>query len=100
MLSSVLEPIPRSLEVVGELSDFYLEKGNYVILDYISVSYQFSERIRAYSSLNRWFTFTSYSGLSPEVRYSSAGDQLAPGIEGPFAYYPERSFLVGLELRI
>ncbi|MEN0006299.1 MAG: hypothetical protein AAF798_19260 [Bacteroidota bacterium] len=100
ILASTLDFPARELLFAGNYSDFYVEDADFVTIDYISLGYRFSDHLRVYTSLNQWFTFSSYSGLSPEPRYSQNGDQLSIGIESFNDYYPERSFLLGVELRL
>lgn len=98
------EPINR-LFFNPRFSDFYLEKGHFATLDYLSFGYSFPlkspsfiSKLRLYTSINNWLTWTNYSGLSPEPRFSRAGNNLDIGIDGPSAYYPEKSILLGLEV--
>ncbi len=83
---------------------FYLEKGNYVKLDNVSVGYNIPlgkqkviQKLRVYASAYNVLTLTSYSGLDPEVGMTG----LAPGVEGANGgeLYPTvRTFTLGLNI--
>lgn len=93
-------------------SDYYLENGDYVKLDNVSIGYTLPVRSSAFkkirvslSALNL-ATFTGYKGLDPET-YTSGG--LTPGIDGtagntqtnPYVFfiYPKtRALSVGLNV--
>ncbi|RYY16568.1 MAG: hypothetical protein EOO04_26755 [Chitinophagaceae bacterium] len=93
-------------------SDYYLEQGDYVKLDNVSIGYTLPFRSSAFkrmrvsvSALNL-AVFTGYKGMDPEV-YTSGG--LTPGIDGtagntqtnPYVFfiYPKtRSISVGLNV--
>lgn len=62
----------------SRVSDFYLEKGNYLRLKNLTVGYTLPKsvltkvgcpdsRIRVYASCENLFTLTKYSGMDPEV---------------------------------
>lgn len=85
-----------------EVTDYYLEKGDYVKLDQISLGYtwkvnaRFLDQVRVNFTAKNLATFTRYSGLDP------AGVQvngLTPGATGSRTYYPNcRQFILGLQL--
>lgn len=85
-----------------EVTDYYLEKGDYVKLDQISLGYtwkvnaRFLDQVRVNFTAKNLATFTRYSGLDP------AGIQvngLTPGATGSRTYYPNcRQFILGLQL--
>jgi len=86
-------------------SDVHVEKADFVSLDNFSLGYNFEfaesnyiSRIRVYLSGQNLFTFTNYSGVSPEVRYTDSRDNdnpLAPGIDRENTYFRTRSFTLG-----
>ena len=85
-----------------EVTDYYLEKGDYVKLDQVSLGYtwkvnaRFLDQVRVNFTAKNLATFTRYSGLDP------AGIQvngLTPGATGSRTYYPNcRQFILGLQL--
>jgi len=79
-------------------SDYYLENGDYVKLDNVSIGYTLKLKSAAFKSMRasisglNLLTFTGYKGVDPEV-YTSGG--LTPGIDGtagntqtnPYVFY-------------
>ena len=80
----------------------FLEKGDYVKILNITLGYNFKkilpqipfERIRAYVTAQNPFILTNYSGIDPEITYSS-GSSWAAGIDRGM-YPASRTFLFGL----
>ncbi|MDR2968434.1 MAG: TonB-dependent receptor [Tannerellaceae bacterium] len=62
------------LQDAPQYSDYYLENGNFVKLQNMSLGYNFSlnskwvRSLRAYASWSNCFTLTGYSGTTPELR--------------------------------
>lgn len=59
-------------DVTQFLSDFYLEKGDFVRMDNISLGYDFGEiaknvLLRVNASVQNAFVLTNYSGIDPEI---------------------------------
>lgn len=82
--------------------DYYLEKGDYVKLDLLTLGYTFNLNNKYIDSLRlsvtgkNLLTFTSFSGVDPS-NYSING--LTPGATGSRNYYPTcRQFLAGIQL--
>ena len=82
--------------------DYYLEKGDYVKLDLLTLGYTFNLSNKYIDSLRlsvtgkNLLTITSFSGVDPS-NYSTNG--LTPGATGSRNYYPTcRQFLVGLQV--
>ena len=82
--------------------DYYLEKGDYVKLDLLTLGYTFNLNNKYIDSLRlsvtgrNLLTFTSFSGVDPS-NYSTNG--LTPSATGSRNYYPTcRQFLVGLQV--
>lgn len=83
----------------------YIEKGDYVKLDNITLGYTFKpnfikgiNHFRIYASGLNILTFTGYKGLDPEAT-SYQGDFLfAPGIEHRDRYPTTRTFTAGLNI--
>ncbi|HEY1164833.1 MAG TPA: TonB-dependent receptor, partial [Chitinophaga sp.] len=90
------------------LNDYFLEKGDYVKLDVVTLGYtinsksKYFESLRIYASTKNLATFTSFKGVDPEA-YPVNG--LYPGIltnstgGGSKAYYPSTTqLLFGLQV--
>ncbi len=85
-----------------EVTDYYLEKGDYVKLDALTLGYTFNINKRFLDSLRltftakNLFTITSYSGVDPS---SFQINGLTPGATGSRTYYPScRQFILGVQL--
>lgn len=87
------------------VSDYFLEDGSYARIKNVQLGYDFCNRVikknkiisqcRLYLSAQNLFTFTSYSGLDPEIGSSNA---TVNGIDSGF--YPQaRVWTVGLNLK-
>ncbi len=87
--------------VTYQYSDYYLEKGDYVKLDEITLGYTFKlktnyiRNFRVYASASNLATFTKYSGNDPDFVRDTGLDS---GLDGRGPYPSTRSFLVGLNL--
>jgi TonB-linked SusC/RagA family outer membrane protein len=82
------------------LSDYFLEKGDFVKLDNVTLGYTFSfntkyaQSLRVYAAGRNLATFTSFKGGDPD-RYPVNG--LYPGINNTRSYYPSTTqLLVGV----
>lgn len=82
-------------------NSFYIEKGSFLKLDNISLSYSFDvskieeiQKLRVYVTGQNLFTITNYTGLDPEVEMRG----LDPGVEGR-EYYPKaRTISLGVNI--
>ncbi|MBO9151671.1 SusC/RagA family TonB-linked outer membrane protein [Chitinophaga sp. GCM10012297] len=84
-----------------ELSDYWLEKGDFVKLDALSVGYTFKpgtvkpfEGLRLYATARDLFVITKYTGLDPEVNING----LEPGFEERNVYPRTRTFMLGAQV--
>lgn len=83
--------------------DYFLESGDYLKLDMVTLGYtfmpkdcRFLDRIRLYGTMKNVFTLTKFSGVDPST-YQVNG--LTPGAQGSRTYFPStRQFIVGLQL--
>lgn len=89
-------------ETYSSLSDYFLEKGDFVKVDNVTLSYNFKAPVKYISSAKVYFTgrnlytFTGFTGGDPE---SINVNGLAPGINTSLAYYPSSLQLIaGLQL--
>ncbi|MEL1253563.1 TonB-dependent receptor [Flavobacterium sp. DGU38] len=81
---------------------YYIEKGDYVKVDNITLSYNFDVKpfkvinaMRLYVSGNNLATFTKYKGLDPEIKRE---DPLSQGMDNRDKYPSTRSFTLGLNV--
>jgi iron complex outermembrane receptor protein len=85
-------------------SDLYLEKGDFVRLDNLQLGYNIPtgsphiNNLRVYAGVQNLFTITDYSGVDPEVRWTTDDDPLSPGIERRNTYFLPRIWTVGINL--
>ncbi|MGE9979744.1 SusC/RagA family TonB-linked outer membrane protein [Prevotella sp. SGI.167] len=83
-------------------SDRYIEKGSYVRLQTLSLSYTFRncfndwiQDLTLYGTANNLFTITNYKGLDSEVNMGG----IDPGIDYRWSRYPHtRTFMVGVKI--
>ena len=83
-------------------SDRYIEKGTYVRLQSLSLSYTFRncfdnwiQDLTLYGTANNLLTITNYKGLDPEVNLGG----IDPGIDYRWSRYPHaRTFMVGVKI--
>jgi iron complex outermembrane receptor protein len=78
----------------------YLEKGDYLRLDNITLSYTpeletpFLKKLSIYCTVNNAFVITKYSGIDPEINMGG----LSPGIDDRNFYPKTRSFIFGVNV--
>jgi TonB-linked SusC/RagA family outer membrane protein len=88
-------------ENFGKMSEFYLEKGDYLRLKQLQVGYTINSellkkiditRLRVYLQSENLLTFTGYTGYDPEI---------GGGVYGiDKGFYPQaRSFIAGMQLQ-
>jgi TonB-linked SusC/RagA family outer membrane protein len=82
-------------------NNHYIENGDFVKIDNISLGYTFNNlqkirvsRLRIYASVMNLYTFTKYSGLDPEVDFMG----LNPGIEYYDTYPKTTTYTAGLKV--
>jgi|WetSurMetagenome_2_1015567.scaffolds.fasta_scaffold05283_2 TonB-dependent starch-binding outer membrane protein SusC len=82
------------------VSSRYVEKGDYLRLDNLTLAYTFNlnnqvvKNLRVYSTVNNVFTITGYKGLDPEVYMGG----LTPGVDNQNFYPKTRSFIFGVNV--
>ena len=96
----------RTLRESPQFSDVYVENGDFVKLQNVTIGYTIPvsrleniRRLRVSASINNAFTITNYKGINPEPRYvdsSNGDDPLAPGIERRNEWFTSRTFTLGL----
>ena len=89
----------------SNISDIYIENGDYFKISNVTVGYDFSKLIkgnfiskaRLYFTAQNLLTITKYSGMDPEIGYGFDEDWVS-GID--LGYYPSaRTFLVGVNIQ-
>ena len=88
------------------VSTLYMEDADYFRIQNITLGYDFSRiwksgpfsLLRLYVQAQNLYTFTSYTGLDPEVGSSGGSDSWASGIDLGL-YPPSRTYLVGASIK-
>lgn len=94
-----------------QFSDIYVKDGSYFRISNVTVGYDlariikagFLSQLRFYMSVQNAYTFTSYSGMDPDVGYGNKdskdpSDNFSSGID--LGFYPTpRTILFGLNLK-
>lgn len=89
----------------NKISSLYIENGDYFKVQNVTLGYDISKAFkkfplkscRVYVTGQNLFTFTSYSGMDPEIGYGG-GNSWAQGID--LGYYPSaRTILFGVNLK-
>lgn len=90
-------------ETYSTLSDYFLEKGDFLKIDNVSVGYSFDSpvkyinSIRLYGVARNLYTFTNFTTGDPEM---ISVNGLTPGINTSLSYYPSTvQFLAGVQVR-
>lgn len=87
------------------VSDIYVENGDYMRIQNITLGYDFKSlikskaigQLRLYISAQNLYTFTKYSGMDPEVGYGGY-DDWSSGID--LGFYPSpRTYMVGVNIK-
>ncbi|TDH28594.1 SusC/RagA family TonB-linked outer membrane protein [Segetibacter sp. 3557_3] len=89
-----------------QYSDYYIEKGDYVKVDEITLGYNFNlnssyiRNLRIYATGQNLATFTKYTGNDPDfINDVFSNDQgQAPGMDSRGPYPRTRSYLIGLNV--
>ncbi len=104
LLESAFEPIygKRLLNNEWQYMSYYIEDGDYVKVDNITLGYTFNvnnlniiSNARLYVSSRNVFTITGYSGIDPEVGIGG----LNPGVEPRDQYPTTRTFTFGVDIQ-
>ena len=102
-LYNVLEEAPNERIASRDITDYWLESGNYLNIDYITLGWQvpipknrYLESLRLSLTLNNVATITSYSGLTPMINSSSINGTL--GLDDKRTYPLYRTWTLGVSL--
>ena len=85
------------------ISDYWLESGDYVNIDYVNVGWnipirsKYIQALRVSTSVNNLATITGYSGLTPMINSSVISDTL--GIDDKNVQPVYRSYTLGLSVK-
>ena len=88
------------IDAAVQYSDYYLERGDYLKLDNLSIGYRFDLRgqnirsLRVNATAQNVWTITGYTGLDPEVNTTG----LTPGIDGRTFFPRTTVFTLGVNL--
>ena len=87
----------------GIISSYFLEDGDYLKLDNVTVGYSFTPRkreiiesLRVYLTAKNLFTLTGYEGNDPSIVTSTG---ITPGIDTNSAYPQAVQLSLGVSLR-
>ena len=101
VLKEFITDRPYSDNLSNIPSDRFLEKGDYLRLQTLTLGYTFDklgdwlQSLQIYATCNNVFTITGYKGLDPEVRM----DGIDPGVDYRWSTYPHtRTFMAGLRV--
>ena len=83
-------------------SDKFIEKGDYIRLQSLTVGYTFNDvfngwikSLQLYATMNNVFTITGYKGLDPEVNLGG----IDPGVDYRWSTYPHtRTTMIGAKI--
>ena len=82
-------------------SDRFIEKGDFLRLQTLSIGYTFNklgdwlQSLQIYATCNNVFTITGYKGLDPEVNMGG----IQPGVDFRWSNYPHtRTFMAGVRV--
>ncbi|MFO7923634.1 MAG: TonB-dependent receptor [Bacteroidales bacterium] len=84
-----------------QYSDYYVERGDYVKLDNLTLGYNIPVRseafqmLRVYASGQNLFTLTGYKGQDPEISISG----LTPGMDYRWIYPSVKTFTFGVNVQ-
>ena len=85
------------------VTDYWLERGDYVHFDYVTLGYTFDtnkwknvNNLRLTFSVNNLCTITNYSGLSPMINSATVGSDL--GVDDKRFYPLSRTYSLGLSV--
>lgn len=85
------------------VTDYWLERGDYVNIDYISLGWQvpvarnrFIENMRLSLTMNNVATFTAYSGLTPMINSSNVNSTL--GLDDKRSYPLYHTYTIGVSM--
>ena len=100
---NVLQEAPQQNIKDQKATDYWLERGDYLNIDYLTIGCnlpvrsRFVNALRLSLSVNNLATITGYSGLTPIINSYVVNNTL--GIDDKRSYPPYRSFSLGLSVQ-
>ena len=100
---NVMESAPVENIHDQTISDYWLERGDYIHLDYVTLGWnvpvksKYIRNLRLSASVNNLFTITGYSGLTPLINSSVVNSTL--GVDDKNCYPLYRSYSVGMSIQ-
>lgn len=100
---NVMQGAPEKNIQDQTISDYYLERGDYINIDYVTLGWnvpvrsKYIQSLRVSASVNNLATITSYSGLTPMINSSVISSTL--GIDDKNVIPPYRSYTIGLSIQ-
>ncbi len=100
---NVMQGAPEMNIQDQDISDYWLERGDYVNFDYVTLGWNvpirspYINKMRVACSVNNLATITSYSGLTPMINSSVVDSTL--GIDDKRTIPPYRTYSVALSIQ-
>lgn len=100
---NVLKGAPEKNIVDQNVSDYWLEKGDYLNFEYLTIGYDIPikkgaiQSLRVSASVNNLATITSYSGLTPMINSYVVNSTM--GIDDKRTYPIYRTYSIGLSVQ-
>ncbi len=100
---NVMKNAPKENIQDQTISDYWLERGDYVNVDYVTFGWNLPikskniQRFRISASINNLLTITGYSGLTPMINSSVVNSTLGVDDKGSYPVY--RSYALGLSIQ-
>ena len=100
---NVMQGAPEKNIQDQTISDYYLENGDYLNIDYVTIGWtvpvrsKYVQNLRVSASVNNLATITGYSGLTPMINSSVINSSL--GIDDKNTLPVYRSYTIGLSVQ-
>ena len=100
---NVMQGAPEMNIQDQDISDYWLERGDYVNIDYVTLGWnvpvrsRYISKLRVACSVNNLATITSYSGLTPMINSSVVDSTL--GVDDKRSIPPYRTYSLALSIQ-
>ena len=100
---NVMQGAPEKNIQDQTISDYWLERGDYLNIDYVTIGWnvplksRYIQGLRISASVNNLHTFTGYSGLTPLINSASVNSTLGIDDKNSFPVYRTFSMGVGVQ---